>query len=150
MSGNNEVRRLPPDPRDPCPVGPVPPAGNNELRRSNPGLGAPCPIEPVPLACNSEFRRLPGATQSLVNGFAALAACGQKCCNRHKGSFRSFSTYIFSTDGVGYLVAPHHNGHESTSGKAYTMLFQSSLQATGQTLMGCPEMAPRRPPSFPL
>ena len=31
LSGNRELRRLPPDPGVPCPVGPVPPAGADTL-----------------------------------------------------------------------------------------------------------------------
>ena len=85
-----------------------------------------------------------------MNGRAALSAYGQKYCNRPKGCRRTFSTYIFSTEGVGYFVSPLKNGHESTSGKACTMLFQASNQVRLQTLMGCPEMVPRLLPTFPL
>ena len=104
----------------------------------------------MPPAGNSEFRQLQRVTKSLMNGFAAPAACGQKYSNRPKGSLRTFSTYIFSTAALGYLVSPLQNGHESTSGNAYTMLFQASIQATRETMMGCPEMPPRRPTGLPL
>ena len=127
----------------------MPPVGNDTLRRPPPDLGVPCAFEPFPLAGKSEFRRLASATKSLVNGRVALAACGQKYCIRPKGSLRTPVTYIFSTAGVGYLVSPLQNGHESTSGRAYTMSFQASIQASLLTLVGCPAMAPRRLPTFP-
>ena len=149
LSGNKELRRLPPDPGVPWPVGPVPPAGADTLCRPPPDPGVLCAFDPSPLAGNSEFRRLAGATKSLANGRAALAACGQKYCIVPKGTLRTFSTYILSTVGVGYLVSPLQKSHESTSGKAYTMSFHASSQATLLTLMGCPPMAPRRLPTFP-
>ena len=125
----------------------MPPAGNDVLCQLAPEPGVPCPVEPLPPAGSSEFRRLPCATKSLVNGCAALGACGQKYCIRPKGCLRTQATYIFSTEGVGYLVSPLQNGHESTSGKAYTILFQASIEVRLQTLMGYSEMAPREPPS---
>ena len=149
LSGNRELRRLPPDPGVPCPVGLVPPAGSDTLCRPPPDPGVPCAFDRFPLAGNSEFRRLAGATKSLVNGRAALAACGQKYCIVPKGTLRTPTTYILSTAGVGYLVSPLQKGHESTSGKAYTMSFHASSQATLLTLRGCPAMAPRRLPTFP-
>ena len=149
LSGNRELRRPPRDPGVPCPVGPVPPAGADTLCRPHPDPGVPCAFEPFPLAGNTEFRRLAGATKSLVNGRAALAACRQKYCIGPKGTLRTSITYILSTAGVGYLVSPLQKGHESTSGKAYTMSFQASSQATLLTLRGCPAMAPRRLPTFP-
>ena len=149
LSGNRELHRLPRDPGVPCPVGPVPPAGADTLCRPPPDPGVPCAFEPFPLAGNSEFRRLAGATKSLVSGRAALAACGQKYCIGPKGTLRTPITYILSTAGVGYLVSPIQKGHESTSGKAYTMSFQASSQGTLLMLRGCPAMAPRRLPTFP-
>ena len=149
LSGNRDVRRLPPDPGVPYLVGPVPPAGADTLCRPPPDPGVPCAFEPFPLAGNTEFRRLAGATKTLVNGRAALAACGQKYCIGPKGTFRTPIAHILSTAGVGYLVSPLQKGHESTSGKAYTMSFQASSHATLLALRGCPAMAPRQLPTFP-
>ena len=76
LSGNSELRQLPPNLGVPCPVGPVPPADSDTLYRPPPDPGVPCAFEPFPSAGNSEFRRLANASKSLVNGHATLAACG--------------------------------------------------------------------------